>query len=473
MIREGLTYSDVLLVPKKTPLSSRKEAKTSTYFTKNIKINSPLVSANMATVTEHKMAIALAREGGIGVIHQFLSLDEQVEEVRKVKKSTSYVIENPTSVSKDITISEAVSIMDKEIVTSLLVKENDELIGIFTSRDYLFEDNWDKKIFEVMTPKEKLITAPDNTTIDQAKHILHEHRIEKLPLVKDGKVTGLMTTQDIKKIEFWPNASRDEKGRLLVAAAVGIKDSEERIQALIDVGVDVIVLDIAHAHSIHMIEKLKQLKSKFKIDIMVGNIATADAAKDLIEAGADGLKVGVGPGSICSTRLMSGAGVPQLTAVMDVASVASQHNVPICADGGIQLPGDIPKALAAGSDTVMCGSLFAGCKESPGIIMTKDGRRYKRYIGSASYENSHNRAEKETGKKVKEKLDVFVEGVSNLVEYKGTVSDIISTLMNGLRSGISYCGATDIPELKKNAEFIRITDAARVESATRGKKIAD
>src|SRR3989344_5349031 len=387
----GLTYNDVLLVPKKTYLNSRSEADTKTFFTKHIKLNIPLVSSNMATVTEHKMAIAIAREGGLGIIHQFNSIEEQVYEVKRVKRSTSFMIENPFSVSPEITIKEAAQLMKTESVTSLLVKDklNEELVGIFTSRDYLFEEDWSKQIQEVMTSKDKLITANYGISIEEAKKILHQHRIEKLPLLQDGKVKGLITTKDIKRIEQWPNAARDNKGRLLVGAAIGVKDTLERAQALINAGVDVLVLDVAHAHSDLVIQCLKELKANFEIDVMVGNIATAEAAWDLIAAGADGLKVGIGPSAVCTTRIVAGSGVPQLTALLDICSVAKSYGVPVTADGGLKHSGDICKALAAGASTIYSGSLFAGTDEAPGIIMMKDGKRYKKYQGSASYESGH------------------------------------------------------------------------------------
>lgn len=472
-IRQGLTFNDVLLVPKRTPLSSRTEADVCTKFTRNIALNIPLVSANMATVTESRMAIAMARHGGLGVIHQFCTIDEQVQEVKKVKKSTSYVIENPVCVPPRTTLGEGMELMNKENVTSLLVKAGDELVGIFTSRDYLFEKDHNKRIAEVMTPQERLVTAPFGIPLEEAKEILHKYRIEKLPLMQDGKVKGLITTQDIKKLECWPMACRDEKGKLLVGAAVGVKDTVERAAALIDAGADVIVLDIAHAHSDLAIQRVRELKGAFTVDVMAGNIATGQAAKDLIEAGADGLKVGIGPSPVCTTRLISGSGVPQITAIMDVYEVAKAHGVPVCADGGMAYPGDITKALAAGASTAFSGSLFAGTDEAPGYIITKEGKRYKKYMGSASYDSNHERKENSEGKKVKEKLDVFVEGVSTLVDYKGPVEEVIKGLIKGLQSGISYCGGRTIDEMRQNAEFIQITSASWEESKSRGMKLSE
>ncbi|MDP3918807.1 MAG: IMP dehydrogenase [Nanoarchaeota archaeon] len=463
----GLTYNDVLLVPKKTPLNSRQEADIKSYFTKNIPLNIPLVSSNMATVTEQKMAIAMARNGGIGVIHQFNTIEEQVEEVKQVKKSTSHIIENPKCCTEDITIGEAIKIIEKEHITSLLILKGEVLIGIFTSRDYLFETNLDKKVSEVMTPREKLITAPYGINLDQAKQILHNNRIEKLPLIEFGKLKGLITTKDIRKIESWPNSCRDEKGRLRVAAAVGVKDTIERTAALVAAGVDVIVLDIAHCHSNLAIQKIKDIKEKFNIDVMAGNIATAEAALDLIMAGADGLKVGIGPSPVCTTRIISGSGIPQVTAIMEVAKVAKDFGIPVTADGGVKFPGDVSKAIGAGASTIYAGSLFAGTDEAPGMIIMKDGKRYKRYMGSASYESNHERKESLQQKRIKDRINVFVEGVAKLVDYKGPVEEVIDALVKGLKSGISYCGARNIKEMQDNAEFIQITSSGWTESLSR------
>ncbi|MFH0701840.1 MAG: IMP dehydrogenase [Candidatus Woesearchaeota archaeon] len=472
-IRLGLTYNDVLLVPKRTPLNSRSEADTSSKFTRNINLKIPLVSANMATVTEHKMAISMAREGGLGVIHQFGTIGEQVEEIRKVKRSTSFIIDNPISINQDCTLQEAIDFMQQSGVTSLLVKNyGGELVGIFTHRDYLFEDDKNKKVSEVMTPKEKLVVAEYGIPMEKAKQILHQHRIEKLPLLEKGQVKGLITTQDITKLEYWPHATRDEKGRLCVGAAVGVKDTLERAKSLIEAGADVIVLDIAHCHSDLAIQRIKELKMNFpKVDVMAGNIATASAAEDLIKAGADGLKVGIGPSPVCTTRIISGAGIPQLTAVMDVVEVAKKYGIPVCADGGLKSPGDVAKAIAAGASSIFSGTLFAGTAEAPGIILMKDGKRYKKYMGSASYDSGHERKEKSDGKIVKDRLDLFVEGVSILMDYKGPVEDVIHSLVKGLQSAISYCGARNIWEMQQNAEFIQITQAAWEESKAQGNKL--
>jgi len=469
----GLTFDDVLLVPKRTPLSSRSEADLRTVFTKNIALNIPLVSANMATVTEHKMAIAMAREGGLGIIHQFGLLEDQAAEVRRVKRSTSYIIEDPLSVAASISIRDAVEVMRAENVTSLLIMEGDQLAGIFTSRDYLFEENRERPVKDVMTPRNRMVVAEPGISLDGAKMLLHKHRIEKLPLLKDGKVVGLITTLDIKKLEYWPNASRDSKGRLLVGAAVGVKDTIERAQALIDAGADVLVLDVAHAHSDRVIAALKMLKAKTNVDVMVGNIATGDAARELIEAGADGVKVGIGPSPVCTTRIISGAGAPQLTAILEVARVAKKYGIPVCADGGMKYPGDVVKALAAGASTAFSGAFFAGTDEAPGFIIMKDGKRYKRYAGSASYESNHERRERLEGREHKEKLDLFVEGVSVLVDYKGSVKGVLDSLIKGVRSGMSYCGSKTIRDMHERAEFMQITSASFDESKARGMKLSE
>lgn len=466
----SLTYKDVLLVPKRTPLSSRTEANLETKFTKNIKLNTPFVSSNMATVTEHETAIAMAREGGIGVIHQFLPSEKQVQEVKKVKRSTSYIINDPISVPHDSVLRQAIDKMKKHDITSVLVKKKGKLEGILSNRDYNFETDFSKNIDELMTPKKDLITAEPDTDLKEAKEILKKHKVEKLPLVKNDKIKGLITSKDIKKLERWPQSNRDEKGKLRVAAAVGVKDSIERAEILIEAGVDVIVMDIAHAHSDIMIDQLKNVKKNFDIDIMVGNIATKEAAEDLIEAGADGLKVGIGPSPVCTTRVQAGAGVPQFTAVKEVAEFANKKNIPVTADGGMRYPGDAAKAIAAGATSIFSGFFFAGTDEAPGRIIFKDGRRYKKYIGSASYENNHKLKEREEGEKIKERVDIFVEGTSSLVDYKGSVSDVISSLKKGLKSSISYCGAKDIPQMQENAEFTRITQSGWIESKSRGKE---
>ncbi|MBI4983227.1 IMP dehydrogenase, partial [Candidatus Woesearchaeota archaeon] len=371
-------------------------------------------------------------------------------------------------------IHEAVKLMAEQGVTSLLVMQREELLGIFTSRDYLFEDDWNKEISEVMTPRHKLVVGEYGIPLEKAKEILHQYRIEKLPLLRNGKVCGLVTTQDIKKLEYWPNATRDAKGRLRVGAAIGIKDTLERAQAVIEAGADVIVLDLAHAHSDLAIHRIKELKQAYpKIDLMVGNIATGEAAREIIEAGADGVKVGIGPSPVCTTRIIAGSGIPQLTAILEVVEVARKHNIPVCADGGMKTPGDVAKAIAAGASSACSGFLFAGTQEAPGIVIMKDGKRYKRYMGSASYDSGHERKEVLEGKRVKERLDIFVEGVSILVDYKGPVENVINGVIKGLQSAISYCGARDIGEMQQNAEFIQITSSGWEESKASGMRLSE
>jgi IMP dehydrogenase len=467
-IKLALTYNDVLLVPKRTPLKSRKEADVSSRFTRNIPLQTPLVSANMATVTEHQIAIAMARSGGLGIIHQFGTKEEQAEEVRKVKRSTSYIVSNPEIAQPTISLKQALEIMRRKGISSLIIAQGNQLLGILTSRDYIFEQNLDVSISELMTPREKLIIARDGITLEEAKHLIHKHGIEKIPLVENGNIIGLITKKDIQNLEAWPKATRDGKGRLRVGAAVGVKDTIERSKILVEAGVDVIVLDLAHCHSDYAVQRIRELKQQFpSVDVMAGNIATGEAAKDLIEAGADGLKVGIGPSPVCTTRIMSGSGYPQLTAVMNVVEVAKKFGVPVSADGGMRYPGDVAKAIAAGADTAFSGTLFAGTKESPGIIIYKEGKRYKKYMGSASYDSNHQRKEKIVGKKVKHNINVFVEGVSKLVDYKGPVEGVINSLIKGLQSGISYCGARNIPEMQQNAEFVRITSSGWRESLSR------
>lgn len=472
-MRTGLTFNDVLLVPKRTPLNSRKEACVKSKFTKNILLNVPLVSSNMATVTEHKMAIAMARAGGIGIIHQFCTVEEQANEVKKVKKSTSYVIEKPLTIQNYQTLKDAKDLMFKTDISSLLVLKGEELVGILTYRDYLFQEDENKRVSELMTPKEKLITAPKGITLEEAKEILHKNRVEKLPLLENGNLAGLITTTDIETLEKWPESNRDFKGRLRVGAALGVKDTIERARALVNVGVDVLVLDVAHGHSNLVIQRLRELKENFEVDVMVGNIATKEAAFDLIQAGADGLKVGIGPSPVCTTRIMSGSGIPQLTAIMDVVEVANKFNIPVTADGGAKYPGDVAKALAAGASSIYSGSLFAGTNESPGRIIFRNGKRYKRYMGSASYDSNHERKERIERKVHKEKINVFVEGVAILVDFKGPVENVIESVAKGIRSGISYCGAKNIKEMQENAEFMQITPSGWTESGSRGEKLSE
>lgn len=473
-IREGLTFDDVLLIPKRSSVISRKDTDLHTRLSKNITLNLPIVSANMDTVTEANMAITLAREGGIGIIHRFMTVEQQVDEVRRVKRSESIVIEQPYTISPTSTVHDAKSMMKSLGISGLLViDEDNKLVGIVTRRDVQFESD-KKKIFNVMT--KSVIKAKNDISIDDAKELLHKHRIEKLPLVDEkGRVTGLITAKDISKMEEYPMASKDKKGRLLVGAAVGVKgDFLERTEALLDAEADVIVVDIAHGHSENAINAMRMIKKAFpNCELIAGNVATGEGAKDLIEAGASAVKVGVGSGSICITRIVTGSGVPQLTAIMDCAKVAKDYDVPIIADGGIRNSGDITKALAAGASTVMIGSLLAGTDESPGANITKNGKRYKIYRGMASFYASLGRKLREEGEvSMDEDLNDYVpEGVEALVEYKGSVVDIIRHLAGGLRSGLSYCGATNIQELQRNATFIKMTTAGYIESMPHDVKV--
>ncbi len=473
-IAEGITFDDVLLIPRRSAIISRKDTDLSTRLSRNIRLNMPIISANMDTVTEANMAIAIAREGGIGIIHRFMSVEQQVHEVEKVKRSESIVIEQPYTISPNNTVADAKNMMKDLGVSGLLVVDNEgRLSGIVTRRDVQFEQD-KKKIANIMT--KNVIKAQYGISIEEAKDILHKHRIEKLPLVdENNRVKGLITAKDINKMEEYPLASKDKKGRLLVGAAVGVKgDFMERTEALLEAGADIIVVDIAHGHSENAINAIKVIKKAFpNCELIAGNVATAEGTKDLIQAGADAVKVGVGSGSICITRIVTGSGVPQLTAIMDCAKVAKDYDIPIIADGGIRNSGDVTKALAAGASTVMVGSLLAGTDESPGVSITKNGKRYKIYRGMASFYASLGRKYREEGElNIEEDLNDYVpEGVEALVDYKGSVKDIIRHLVGGLRSGLSYCGARNITELQQNAKFIKMTTAGYIESMPHDVKV--
>ncbi|MGB4188034.1 MAG: IMP dehydrogenase, partial [Limnochordia bacterium] len=439
---------------------------TSTRITNRIQLNIPIVSAGMDTVTEARMAIAIAREGGIGVIHKNLSIEDQAGEVDKVKRSESGIIVDPIFLSPEHSISDALELMARYHISGVPIVDSDhKLVGILTNRDLKFEENFDQPIGNVMT-KDNLVTAPEHTTLEEAKRILHKHRIEKLPLVDDNyRLKGLITIKDIEKARQYPNSAKDAHGRLRVAAAVGVgHDVMERASALVKAGVDVLVIDTAHGHSKRVVETTTLLKQEFgsQVDIISGNIATAEAAEALIAAGADAIKVGVGPGSICTTRIISGVGVPQLTAIWDCAQVAQKYGVPVIADGGIRYSGDIVKALAAGADAVMLGSIMAGTEESPGEIEIYQGRSYKVYRGMGSLgamkAGSRDRYFQEDSSKL------VPEGVEGRVPYKGSVSETVFQLVGGLRSGMGYCGARNIKALKENARFVRITPAGMHES---------
>ena len=466
-IREGLTFDDVLLVPKHSHVVSRSQTNLTTKLSRKIRLNIPIVGANMDTVTEANMAIALARQGGIGIVHRFLTIDQQVEEVKRVKRSESIIIEQPYIVTTEQTIKNTIDYMKKVGVSGLLVVENgNKLVGIVTNRDIMFEDNVERKISDVMT--KDVITAKYGITIDEAKEVLHKNRIEKLPLIDEEKhIRGLITSMDITKINQYPLASKDKKGRLLVGAAVGVKgDFMDRTEALYEADADSIVVDIAHGHSDNAMNAVRHIKKAFpNSELIAGNVATPEGVKDLADAGVDAVKVGVGSGSICITRVITGSGVPQLTALMDCAKIAKDYDIPLLADGGIRNSGDITKALAAGASSVMVGSLLAGTDESPGASLTKNGKKYKIYRGMASFYASLGRKFREGELAFEDDLNDYVpEGVEALVDYKGSVVEILRQLSGGLRSGLSYCGASTIPEMQNNAELIKMTTAGFMES---------
>jgi IMP dehydrogenase len=467
-IIQGLTFDDVLLVPKRSPIVSRSQTNLRTNLSRNITLNNPIISANMDTVTESGMAIALAREGGIGIIHRFMTIEDQVDEILKVKRSESVMIEQPYTIKPDLTVAEAKKAMAEYSVSGLLVEEGGKLLGIITRRDITFEKNNKLKVSELMT--KDVVTAKAGITIDQAKEILHNKRIEKLPVVDDKKhIVGLITSKDILKMEQYPYASKDKKGRLLAGAAVGVKgDYLERTEELLGAGADVIVVDIAHGHSENAINTVHMIKKAFPdCELIAGNVATGEGSRDLIKAGVDAVKVGVGSGSICITRIVTGSGVPQLTAVIDSVKVARDYEIPVISDGGIRNSGDITKALAAGAASVMIGSLFGGTDESPGKTLVKNGKKYKMYRGMASFYASLGRKYREAGPQLVDSGDLndyVPEGVEAMVPYNGSVVEIIRQMAGGLRSGLSYCGAKMIPEMQTNAEFIKITSAGYIES---------
>ncbi len=463
IIKEGLTFDDVLLIPQASDVLPH-QVDLSTYLTPELKLNIPIISAAMDTVTESRLAIAMAREGGMGIIHKNMSIEEQASHVDKVKRSEHGVITDPFFLEPQNSVREAVGLMERYRISGVPITKEGKLVGILTNRDLRFETNYDQPIENVMT-KEGLVTAPVGTSLADAQKILGKHRIEKLPIVDEkGYLKGLITIKDIEKSIQYPNSARDKKGRLLVGAAVGTAaNTMERIAALVDAKVDVIAIDTAHGHSKGVIEKVGQIKAKYpQVTIIAGNVATAGATRALIEAGADVVKVGIGPGSICTTRVVAGIGVPQLTAVMDCAEEADKLGKRVIADGGIKYSGDIVKALAAGASMVMIGSMLAGTTESPGEIELYQGRSFKVYRGmgslSAMAAGSNDRYFQEGAKK-------FVpEGVEGRVPYRGSVSEIIFQMKGGLRSGMGYCGKHNIEELRKNSEFIRITNAGLLES---------
>ncbi len=464
-----LTFDDVLLVPRYSTIRSRQDTDTATEFSRRIQLQIPIVSSNMDTVTESEMAIAIARAGGIGVIHRFMPAGRQADEVRRVKRAEALLVESPLTVAHDALVRDARASMESHGVGGLVVVDEVNLVrGIVTRRDIMFSSD-DVPVTEVMTPRERLITAPKGTTFERAREILAQARVEKLPLLDEsGRLAGLITLKDIEKRLQHPEATKDSKGRLRVAAAVGVRPGNvERAQSLIDAGADALVVDIAHGDSANAIETARRLRSELggDWDLVIGNVATAEGTLRLIDAGADAVKVGVGPGSICITRLVTGFGIPQLSAVAECAAVAHRHGVPVIADGGIRRSGDIVKALAAGADTVMLGSLLAGTKESPGIVVSRGGRRYKLTRGMASLGATANRdlIENPTSQLLQYE-DMVPEGVEATVPYSGPVDSILTQLVGGVRSGMSYAGARTIGELREAAEFVLITRAGLEES---------
>ena len=464
IIGEGITFDDVLLVPQYSEVTPNL-VDLKTKLTNKIELRIPLMSAGMDTVTEHRMAIAMARQGGIGIIHKNMSIEEQAEEVDKVKRSENGVITDPFSLHADDTLADANNLMGKFRISGVpIVDDEGKLVGIITNRDLKFEKDFSKKISERMT-SENLITAPVGITLDEAKAILRDARKEKLPIVdKDFKLKGLITIKDIEKQIQYPNSAHDEQGRLLVGAAVGITTNiMDRVEALVNAKVDCIVLDSAHGHSKNIIQAVKDIKAAYPdLQVIAGNIATAEAAKALCEAGVDAIKVGIGPGSICTTRVVAGIGVPQITAIMDCYKVAKEYGVPVIADGGIKYSGDMTKALAAGANVCMMGSMFAGCDEAPGTFELYQGRKYKVYRGMGSIAAMENGSKDRYFQEGAKKL--VPEGVEGRVAYKGTLEDTVFQLVGGIRSGMGYCGCKTIEDLKENGQFVKITAASLKES---------
>ncbi|MBR5788874.1 MAG: IMP dehydrogenase [Lachnospiraceae bacterium] len=463
IVGEGITFDDVLLVPQYSEVTPNL-VDLSTNLTKTIRLNIPMMSAGMDTVTEHRMAIAMARQGGIGIIHKNMSIEEQADEVDKVKRSEYGVITDPFSLSPEHTLQDANDLMGKFRISGVPITENGKLVGIITNRDLKFEEDFSKKIKESMT-SEGLITAKEGITLDEAKKILAKARKEKLPIVDDNfHLKGLITIKDIEKQIKYPNSAKDSQGRLLCGAAVGITSNMlERVKALYDAKVDCIVVDSAHGHSKNILDAVKAIKAEFPdLPVIAGNVATGEATKALIEAGADAVKVGIGPGSICTTRVVAGIGVPQISAVMDCYDEAKKHGIPIIADGGIKFSGDMTKALAAGGAVCMMGSMFAGCDEAPGDYEIYQGRKYKVYRGMGSIAAMENGSKDRYFQTDAKKL--VPEGVEGRVAYKGSVEDTIFQLVGGIRSGMGYCGAKDIATLQKTAKFVKISAASLKES---------
>ena len=463
IIGEGITFDDVLLVPAYSEVTPNM-VDLSTYLTKKVKLNIPMMSASMDTVTEHRMAIAMARQGGIGIIHKNMSIEAQADEVDKVKRSENGVITDPFSLSPEHTLQDADNLMAKFRISGVPITEGTKLVGIITNRDLKFETDFSKKIKESMT-SEGLITAPEGITLEEAKAILAKARKEKLPIVdKDNNLKGLITIKDIEKQIKYPLSAKDAQGRLLCGAGVGITaNMMDRVDALVKAHVDVIVVDSAHGHSKNILEAVKNIKKTYPdLQVIAGNVATGEAVKALIDAGADAVKIGIGPGSICTTRVVAGIGVPQITAIMDAYKVAKEYNIPIIADGGIKYSGDMTKAIAAGANVCMMGSIFAGCDESPGTFELYQGRKYKVYRGMGSLAAMENGSKDRYFQEDAKKL--VPEGVEGRVAYKGSVEDTVFQLIGGLRSGMCYCGAPNIETLKETGKFVKISAASLKES---------
>jgi len=463
IVAEGITFDDVLLIPAKSDFVPS-QADTTTRLTDNISINIPIVSAAMDTVTEAALAIALAQQGGIGIIHKNLTVEQQKREVTKVKRSEHGVISDPVTLSPTQPVKKALELMNEHNVSGVPIVEGKKLKGILTRRDLKFLKDYEVRISTVMV-RDNLVTGPPDTTLEQAKEILQKHKVEKLLLVNSsGELQGLITMRDIDRVECYPFAARDERGRLRAGAAVGVHDYE-RIDALIDAEADVIVVDTAHGHSQNVIDTVKKIKSRHDIDVIAGNIATPEGAKDLIAAGVNAVKVGIGPGAICTTRVISGVGVPQVSAIINCASVAEKHNIPVIADGGIRHSGDITKAIAAGASAVMIGSLFAGLKESPGQLVIYKGRQFKEYRGMGSLGAMVQGSADRYGQKSSAEREKLVpEGVEGRVPYRGTLDAFLYQLVGGLRAGMGYCGARNIEGLRSKAKFVRVTHASVAES---------
>lgn len=466
IITKAITFDDILLVPSKSKVLPR-NVKIQTRFTRNITLNIPIVSAAMDTVTESELAIAMAREGGIGILHKNMSVEKQASEVDRVKRSESGMIQNPITLKPDQTVGEANRLMERYRISGFpIVNEKNELIGILTNRDLRFEPDNSMKVSILMT-RENLITAPIGTTLNQAEKILQKYKIEKLPVVdKNGKIKGLITFKDIQKRKKYPYASKDTYGRLRVGAAVGIsRDTMERAEELVKNHVDVIVVDTAHGHSAGVMDMVKLIRKKFNVELVAGNIATRGATLDLIKCGVDAVKVGIGAGSICTTRVVAGVGIPQITAVLNCAEAARKYNIPIIADGGVKQTGDIPKAIAAGADTIMVGGLLAGTEESPGEKVLYEGRSFKIYRGMGSIEAMKEGSKDRYFQDVEDDITKLVpEGIEGRVPYKGPVSEVIYQMVGGLRSAMGYCGCKSLSDMQRNAKFVEVTTAGLVES---------